>query len=155
MQSVSLPLTFLPECSYSNPLKEPFSPPCGRPSLCPSLFSRLAALCVSPPSFTRAFPASISIYAVSQKWLIVGGFTLLFSRRASRSTFRSPCSSSLSSSCIRLTKEVKYEGGLAVTSLLSPLCFKLCLLLLSPLRVALPTLFSSTCALSFLVWIKK
>lgn len=46
LQSVNLPLTFLPECSYSSPLKEPFLSPCGRPSFCPSLFSRLAALCV-------------------------------------------------------------------------------------------------------------
>lgn len=44
--AISLPLTFLPECSYSSPLKEPFLSPCGRPSFCPSLFSRLAALCV-------------------------------------------------------------------------------------------------------------
>lgn len=38
-------LALLSECSSSSPLKEPFLSPCGRPSLCPSLFSRLASLC--------------------------------------------------------------------------------------------------------------
>lgn len=72
LQSVSLPITYLYHCSYSNPLKEPFWSLCGRPSHRPSLFSRLAALCLLSvlPSVVGALPLSIHALSYKRAWTL-------------------------------------------------------------------------------------
>lgn len=117
VQSVSLPLTFLSECSYSNPLKEPFWSLCGRPSHCLSLFSRLAALCLLSVS---ACPSWEPYHYLSMRCLINEpehwrlhplAFKAIFSR-----SFPIPLHQLSSNTRTPLTEEWKHEGGLSVPS---------------------------------------
>lgn len=145
MQSVSLCLTFLPEFPLQPSEGALLITVCSTFFLPLTVFKVSCTLCAS--AILHVSLPSIRIHP--QKWLNVGGFTLLLSGRC----FPVPLDQLPVQEL--LTKEVKSAGGLTVTSLLSPLYFKMCLLLRSSLQVALSALFSSACGLTFLVWIIK
>lgn len=64
-------LALLSECSSSSPLKEPFLSPCGRPSRCPSLFSRLASLCgLSVFTVLHMRLTGIYLYSHERVWML-------------------------------------------------------------------------------------
>lgn len=151
VQSVSLPITFLSECSYSNPLKEPFWSLCGRPSHRPTLFSRLAALCLLSVS---ACPSWEPYHYLSKRCLINEperwrlhplAFKAIFSR-----SFPTPLHQLSSSTRTPLIKEWKPKRVGCSLPPLSPFYFKTRLFLLLSLQFQLSTLFFCTDGLKVL-----